>query len=158
MESESHSAENGESEDQKERRRLYEQQIEIARDNQNKMSDEFDRNLLALSSGALGVSLAFIKDIVPFKGAGFRCSLYASWISFSICVLSTLMSFRFSMNANSVYMDYLYKYYIENRQEYFNRRSGWSIANTVCAILGVVFFIIGLLSTIIFAIGNLSRS
>ena len=30
-------------------------------------SEDFDRNLLTLSSGALGLSLAFIKDIVPLS-------------------------------------------------------------------------------------------
>ena len=145
------------SEELNERKRLYEQQIEITRDNQSKMSDEFDKNLLALSSGALGVSLAFIKDIVPLKGAGFRCALYTSWISFTICILVTLMSFRFSMYANTVYMDYLYKYYMEDRAEYFNKRSGWSMANSTCAILGIIFFLAGLTATIIFAIGNVAR-
>jgi hypothetical protein len=50
-----------------ERKRLYEEHVGLVRENQNTMSDEFDKNLLALSSGALGVSLAFIKDIVPSK-------------------------------------------------------------------------------------------
>jgi hypothetical protein len=147
----------GSGELKEERKRLYEQQIEVARDNQNKMSDEFDKNLLALSSGALGVSLAFIKDIVPLKDAGFRCALYLSWVSFTLCILVTLMSFRFSMHANAVYMEYLYKYYIEDRSEYFNKQSPWSIANSVCAILGSIFFLAGLTATLIFAIANLTR-
>jgi hypothetical protein len=45
-------------------------------------SDEFDRGLLTLSSGALALSLAFIKDVVPLGRAIHLPVLFASWVSF----------------------------------------------------------------------------
>ena len=43
-------------------------------------TDQFDRSLLTLSSGALVLSLAFIKDAVPLKDAVGIYWLYSSWI------------------------------------------------------------------------------
>ena len=48
-------------------------------------TENFDKNLLTFSSGALGVSLAFIKDIVPLNKAVWVPCLYISWITFALC-------------------------------------------------------------------------
>lgn len=137
---------------------LYNQHVQQAWIDQQTSSDEFDKALLTFSSGALALSLAFIKDIVPLKAATVMCALYISWFAFSACIIATIFSFPCSIQAQKAHASYLYKYYIEGRREYLNKRSDWSTAVTICAALGSVFFVTGLVSTIIFAVVNIARN
>jgi hypothetical protein len=59
----------GSADDSQVRWNLYLEQERLARQNIRDSTSDFDKNLLALSSGALGISLAFIKDIVPLEQA-----------------------------------------------------------------------------------------
>ena len=49
---------------------LYAKHIAQTWSDQQASSDSFDNNLLTFSSAALGLSLAFIKDVVPRFQAG----------------------------------------------------------------------------------------
>src|SRR5258708_35443126 len=60
-------------------------------------TDNFDKNLLAVSSAALGFSLAFIKDFAHLPTAAWRPLLYTSWLCFAACILITMFSFRLSV-------------------------------------------------------------
>src|SRR5580692_9406356 len=62
-------------------------------------TESFDKYMLTFSSGALALSLAFIKDVVPLGRAVWITSLIGSWIAFVLCILVTLMSFQFSIKA-----------------------------------------------------------
>ena len=58
---------------------------------------EYDKQLLTLSSAMLGVSLAFIKDVVQLRNAELLFVLYASWAAFGICILGVVFSFQLSI-------------------------------------------------------------
>ena len=60
-------------------------------------SDSYDQSLLTVSSGALALSLAFIKDVVPLKEAHYMWMLFASWFAFASCILSVIASYRQSV-------------------------------------------------------------
>src|SRR5450432_4413578 len=62
-------------------------------------SDEFDKSLLTFSSGTLGLSLAFIKDIVKLESAVALSWLYWSWVFLTSCIVITILSYRFSIAA-----------------------------------------------------------
>jgi len=62
----------------------------------NKNQEEYDKQLLTLSSGFLVLSMAFIKDIVPTEHAVDRGLLYTSFIVLSFCVLAVLASYQIS--------------------------------------------------------------
>ena len=59
---------------------------------------QYEKNILYLSSGALGVSMAFIEKIVPLQTAISTCYLITSWYLLAttmlISLLSTFLSFR----------------------------------------------------------------
>lgn len=59
---------------------------------------EYDKQVLTLSSGFLAVSLAFIKDVVPLKDAGYLSLLYVSFVLLGLCVISVLLSYQFSIS------------------------------------------------------------
>jgi hypothetical protein len=120
-------------------------------------TDQFDRSLLTLSSGALALSLAFIKDLVPLKSAVGIWWLYSSWISFVLCMIVTLFSFPLSVKALKINLDYVRKYYIEKKEEYFDKQSPWSKAVSWCSILGGTFFLLGIICTMVFVYENIRR-
>jgi hypothetical protein len=120
-------------------------------------TDAYDQALISLSSGVLGLSLAFIKDIVKLDKAVWLGFLYTSWVAFVLCVLITVISFRLSVAAQNKQLKYLEKYYLERRDEFFNKRSGYSKALTWLTWLAGAFFVTGLGATVIFCIENVAR-
>ncbi len=139
------------------RQELYDTHANQARIDQQSSSDEFDKSLLTFSSGALGLSLAFIKDVVPLEKAEHLNWLYFSWISFAFCIVATIASFPLGIQAQKIHLEYLYKYYIQQQNEFLNKKSRWSKAVTCCAIVGSICFLAGLLGTMIFVYENVSK-
>ncbi len=136
---------------------LYQEHRKQAWQDIQTSTDQFDRSLLTLSSGALALSLAFIKDLVPLKDAVGVYWLYSSWVSFAACILVTLGSFLISVQAQKTHLIYYYKYYIEKDEKYLHRQSCWSRTLGWCSVSGAVLFFTGLLCTMIFAYENIRR-
>ena len=134
---------------------LYKEQLVSAREDQRASSDDFDKNVMTLSSGALALSVAFIKDVVHLPDAIWRQLLIASWVLFSAAVLATLLSFLCSGRALEKHITYLKKYYIDRDDNYLNKQSRWSWWVAACAVFGASAFVGGVLSTVIFASVNL---
>lgn len=61
--------------------------------------DRLDTTIIMLSSGYLGLSLAFIKDVVPVKDLISLTPLWISWVLFAMPIISTLGSHWLSSNA-----------------------------------------------------------
>ena len=85
----------------------YQPQVEHNQQSIDSSADSFDKSMLTLSSGALGVSLAFIKDIVPLEQASGVTLLVISWCLFAFCILITVGSFQFSIAALKRHRSYL---------------------------------------------------
>lgn len=65
-------------------------------------TERFDKNILFVSSGALIVSFAFIKDIVPCLDCALnKWSLITSWCIFSSIIFISLLSIYRSMQAHT---------------------------------------------------------
>jgi hypothetical protein len=75
-------------------------------------SEKFDNAILTLSTGALAISLAFIKDIVPLEIAQNLWLLKASWWLFGFSIISTLVSFAASQLGISRQLKYAEEYYL----------------------------------------------
>jgi hypothetical protein len=113
-------------------------------------SDEFDKNILTYSSAGLGISLVFIKDIVPLSRTIHLNLLYSSWILFGLAILVTISSFQLSVKALEQHLEHLRKYYLERQPQYLNapnRATEWvghfkwiSGGCFVLAIIGTIFF------------------
>lgn len=140
----------------KRRQELHDILTAQARTDQQASSDSFDNQLLTFSSALLGLSLAFIKDIVPLKMAVWMPCLYFSWAVLAICILSTIASFRFGIEAQKKQCEYLFLYYIKKKDEYLNKKTGWTTAISWCSYVGSATFLLGLVLTISFAIKNVT--
>ena len=66
---------------------------------EQKMQSEYDKAIMALSGGALGVSMTFLKDIVLDQGVHGGNFLLWAWICWGASVTSTLFSFYTSAQA-----------------------------------------------------------
>jgi hypothetical protein len=120
-------------------------------------SESFDRYLLTLSGGALALSITFLKEVVPLQNAVCIPLLIVSWVWFILCILITLISFRISIQALEKMVPFLNEFYLEGNAEAFNKHleSLWTKAVDWCAYAGIIFFVLGLLFTMMFVGANL---
>ncbi len=123
-------------------------------------SENFDKYMLTFSSGALGLSLAFIKDVVPIGKAVWTLSLITSWGMFVLCILTTLISFRISIRALEKMVPCLDAFYLNGDASAFNKHleSFWTKAVDWCAYLAIGFFVLGLTFTMMFVGVNIREA
>ena len=120
-------------------------------------TDSYDQSLLTLSSGALGLSIAFIKDILPLHLATWLVLLYISWIAFGLCILTTVISFQVAIVAQREHLGYCWNFYVGRDDSYQNMRGPYSKWLTRCTIIAGSLFVLALACTITFAIANVER-
>ena len=71
--------------------KIYEAYFESAK--------QFDKHILFIASGALGISFSFIKDIVDLKYSIYNFILIVSWIDLAVVILLSLISHYISKQA-----------------------------------------------------------
>src|ERR1700722_703191 len=123
-------------------------------------TENFDKYLLTFSSGALGLSLAFIKDVAPIGQAVWIPSLFASWAAFLLCILVTLVSFRISILALEGMLPHLNEFYLNSNAGAFDKhRESWlTKAVEWLAWAGIILFICGVFFTMMFVYANIREA
>jgi hypothetical protein len=137
------------------KRTLHLEHCKVAWDAIQSSSDEYDKSILTLSSAMLGLSLTFMKDIVPIAQITHRYSLYVSWICFAVSVLSVICSFRLSIPAHCAHLKCLDDYYLRDDEAALSRKSGWSLIVECFNWASGLFFVRGLASSAYFVFANL---
>ncbi len=66
---------------------------------EQKAQEDYDKTLITLSGGALGISFAFVKDIVGNQSLNSPLLLMGAWLMWTISLTATLFSFYFSRRA-----------------------------------------------------------
>jgi hypothetical protein len=66
---------------------------------------EYSKQLLALSSAILAVSVAFLKNLVTVKSAVLFPLLYTAWGLFAATIFLTLVSIKISIKAHKLYKE-----------------------------------------------------
>jgi len=143
--------------DQKHRREVYANTRKDLLGRQLSNSEKFDNAILTLSTGALGISLAFIKDIVPLKIAQNLWLLKASWWLFGLSIISTLASFVASQRGISRQLKYAEEYYLNKKDDYLRKRNYPAILTDFLNYSSGILFIAAIIFTIFFVISNLGR-
>jgi hypothetical protein len=118
----------------------------------------FDRAILTLAAGAFGLSLTFIRQIVPNIKSGTMFMLICAWVGFCISLLSTLISFLTSQLACSRQIEILEAEYFNNHSSHDKKANLKNMASTYTwglNILSIFAFIIGVIFLAIFSISNL---
>lgn len=68
-------------------------------------SDAFDRALMTLSAGALGLSIAFVKDIAPHPHSIW--AIKTSWVAMALALVLVMLSFAASVQVHRRLIDCL---------------------------------------------------
>ncbi len=113
-------------------------------------SEKYDNAILTLSTGVLGASLAFIKDVVPLDKAEYIPLLKLSWWLFGAAIVFTLVSFAVSQLAIKRQLLYVEKYYLESKEEYFNKENQPALWTEYINYASGVLFILGIVATVSF--------
>jgi hypothetical protein len=116
----------------------------------------FDRTILNLSSGSLGLSLAFISDVAD--SPRWVTLLYGSWSLFLIAIISILGSFVTSQKSFDMQQENADEYYIDRKEEALTRPNRFSQWTQRLNYVAGATFIAGLIATAIFVGGNLTTS
>ncbi len=117
-------------------------------------AQQFDKAILTLASGALGLSITFIKQIAPHPKSQSIYFLVAAWVFFSFSILSTLISFLTSQNACRRQRDILDQNQQTSKKELESNNNAANWTNWF-NYLSIAFFILGIFLLIIFSVFNL---
>lgn len=140
------------------RKRLYEQtKLElIAKQNAN--STTYDTSILTLSSAFLGLSVAYVKDVVsPLSTASNLSVLYCSWISFCIAIIVTICSFMIGQRGYKKLLDGAERYYLKQEKDAFKISVTVSKQIEIANYLYRAFFVLGIATMLFFVITNFMR-
>lgn len=118
-------------------------------------SEAYDKAILSLSSALLGVSLAFIKDIVHLGQACHKELLYFSWYLFAAAIIITLISFIMSNLGIKKQLKYAEKYYLEGESEYLKKLNIYARLTEVVNILSGGCFVGAVILTVLFVTRNI---
>lgn len=83
--------------------------------------------------------------------------LYVSWITFGMCVVVTIFSFRLSVSALRKQLVFIEEYYLNGKKEYRDRESSYSKALKVFTWAAAILFLVGLSCTVVFCIENFKQ-
>ena len=116
-----------------------------------KTEDSYDKAVLTLSGGALGISFAFVKNIIGTEQIFYPNFLFYSWLCWGFSVTFALFSFFFSILSLKKAIQQL------DLGKIYNERPGsyWSVITSLLNIFGGLLFLIGVIFISVFALKNL---
>lgn len=139
------------------RQRLYEEYKAELISKQIANSTTYDNSILTLSSAFLGLSIAFIKDVVAPSSAILLCVLFAAWICFCMAIIITIFSFMIGQAGLKFLLASAERYYIQGNPEAFHESDKVSRRIDVTNYLHGGMFVLGTILIVIFVIANFSR-
>ena len=99
-------------------------------DAQQQSCQQLDKAILTLSSGGLGVSIVFLRDILPLEQIANYCFLIGSWILFTISITCTLVSFLTSHYAYDEQLELINRYFLNKESDAPQQFSFWKFSRS----------------------------
>lgn len=126
----------------------YRKHLQIA---EQKSQEDFDKTVLSLSGGALGISFIFLKDVIgpnPIFEPGLLFAAWVAWGCSTFCVLASYYASHLALRETINQID---------KKTIRNERPGgaYSLVTAFLNAAGAVLFLIGVLSITLFANANL---
>jgi hypothetical protein len=117
---------------------MDEERYKVLLELRNQSSLEFDKLVVYLAAGGLGLTVAFTNDLVDLAIAQCKWLLLATWISFIITLVLNLVSQLTSTKSMDLEME------SENsRSDFFDNVTNWlNILSILFLELGICFFFI----------------
>ncbi len=117
-------------------------------------ADQFDKHILTLAGGALGISIVFLEKIAPNPDPKTLIVLKISWFLLVLSMLLTLASFLTSQHAHRRQRKIL-------EEEFFSKKRGeknrWAVCTQCLNWLSIASFIIGVSMLAWFSIQNVKH-
>lgn len=118
---------------------------------EQKSTESFDKTVLTLSAGALGLSITFLNNIVELSNAVQTIWLNIAWGFWAASLIFTLSSFWLSAQAMRKAVTQVH----ENRLSYEHQGGSWDKATAVLTPLGGLAFIFGAVAMMVFIYFNM---
>ena len=117
------------------------------------MQSEYDKAVMTLAGGGLGLSMTFLKDIIGNHPPLHIWSIIIAWICWASSLTVMLMGFLFSKNAFSRAISQ-----VDQHTIYYQAPGGWHDKITgLLNPLGGILFVLGLILFGFFVISNLQK-
>jgi hypothetical protein len=117
---------------------------------EQKSQEDFDKTILALSGGALGISFTFLKDVIASDPISHPWLLLSSWGAWGLSTFAVLFSFYLSHLALRKAIAQ-----VDNGSIRKSKVGGWFASATACLnAAGAVLFLAGVLCMTAFAAFN----
>jgi len=113
-------------------------------------AENLDKAMLSLASAGLGLSVAFLKELVTHARADRLWLLYASWGLFFVTIVFTLLSYGSSQLGLSRQLFYAKKVLRDEDKTYRDKRNVFAIATNILTYGAGVVFLLAITSTIWF--------
>lgn len=118
---------------------------------EQKSQEDFDKTVLSLSGGALGVSFVFLKDVLGDKPILEKSNLLLAWMAWGLSSIVVLASFYLSHLSLRRAISQLDEGTIRT-----GRAGGWySVATAILNASGAILFFTGVVFITLFANANL---
>src|SRR5260370_31644952 len=112
--------------------------------------DELDKAILTLSSGGLGLSLAFLKDIVPLTQTSLLPLLYCSWGLFIVAIVFTVVSFGTHRRALDVQLSIADEYFLAENEKAYDTPNSWAKLTAGLSVMSVATFVLAIVLAVLF--------
>ena len=119
-------------------------------------AENYDKAILSLSTAFLGLSFAFVKDLVPAHQAEWLWLLYSSWSLLTGAVLTTIVSFLVSQQAIDLQLKKAEAYYLLGDQGALTK-SRIARATDWLNVASGMLFVLGVSLTTTFVVVNFER-
>ena len=118
----------------------------------------YDKAILLYSTGALGLSLTFIKDILPPGNAVHLGALDASWLAFLTALVGMLASYLVGQVAIRRQRDLAYEVFLKNQREKLQPRyNRWAAGVDYLNVFAGLCFVLGATCMTWFVASNVER-
>jgi len=117
---------------------------------EQKSQDDYDKTIVSLSGGALGITLLFIENVVRDATPVSAWALITAWSLWALSLTAVVVSYFFSRLALRKTIEQC------DKNDYSNGVGGWATTAThVANGLSGAFFVVGVVFIIIFCSNNL---
>lgn len=119
-------------------------------------SDNYDKALMAYTTGALALSVTFVSTFIKdTTKAHLMGCLKGAWIAWVLALVFTIVSFLVSIQAGRKEAEKASRYYLDDQADAITLRNGWAVWLTRITIAGGVLFVAGAAAMMVFVWFNI---
>ncbi len=121
-------------------------------------AEAFDKAILTYSSGALALSLGFLKDFVPLDRASAPYLLFSSWAMFAASIVATIVSYQVSQLGINKQVRLAERYYLDQDESALKEKNRAAICTDWLNWTSGGLFSLGVAITTVFVAVNLKEA